>query len=105
METASLASEAAAALAEQTGVERHDIALVLGSGWGGAAELLGTETASISAGGIPGFSAHAIPGHHSTLRSIRTESGKNILVLGARTHFYQVGLICQCLFRPSVTCH
>ena len=90
MDTDSLASAAAAAISERTGVARHDIALVLGSGWGGAADLLGTETASVPAGEIPGFSAHAIPGHHSTLRSVRTEAGRNILVLGARTHFYQV---------------
>ena len=35
-----LAAEAAQAIAEQTGVAKHDIALVLGSGWGQAAELV-----------------------------------------------------------------
>lgn len=85
-----LAADAAAAIAERTGVARHDIALVLGSGWGGAAELLGEEVASIPAGDIPGFSGHAIPGHHTTLRSFRTPGGKAVLVLGARSHFYQV---------------
>src|SRR3712207_1137630 len=32
---------AAEHLARVTGIERHDLALVLGSGWGGAADLLG----------------------------------------------------------------
>ena len=85
-----LASDAAAVIAERTGVARHDIALVLGSGWGGAAELLGELVAEVPSGDIPGFSAHAIPGHHTTLRSYRTDHGKAVLVLGARTHFYQV---------------
>jgi len=40
METAlNAAAEAAAVLAAKTGVDRHDIALILGSGWGGAADL------------------------------------------------------------------
>ena len=34
---------AAEQIAEKTGVERHDIALTLGSGWGKAAELLGED--------------------------------------------------------------
>jgi purine-nucleoside phosphorylase len=85
-----LALDAAAVIAERTGVARHDIALVLGSGWGGAAELLGELVAEVPAGDVPGFASHAIPGHHATLRSFRTEDGKAVLVLGARTHFYQV---------------
>jgi len=87
---AALAQEAAATLAAATGIDRHDIALVLGSGWGGATDHLGEELASIPAHQIPGFSAHAIPGHHPTVRSFRTKAGRTVLVLGARTHFYQV---------------
>ena len=33
--------------AERTGVERHDVALVLGSGWGEAAGLIGEEVAAV----------------------------------------------------------
>lgn len=90
MDTDALARSAASVIAERTGVESHDIALVLGSGWGGAADLLGEEVASIDAADLPGFHAHAIPGHHSTIRSFLTEGGKRVLVLGARAHFYQV---------------
>jgi len=36
-----IAGEAADDIARLTGVPRHDIALTLGSGWGGAAELIG----------------------------------------------------------------
>ena len=67
----------------------HDIALVLGSGWGEAAELIGETTATLSAADIPGFSAPAVQGHVGTIRSVLTTDGKRALVLGARTHYYE----------------
>ena len=85
-----LAAEAAEYIAAHTGIRTHDIALVLGSGWGGAAELIGEEVASIEAAQVPGFPSHAIPGHPATLRSLRLSDGRHVLVLGARQHFYQV---------------
>ncbi|MFV0284874.1 MAG: purine-nucleoside phosphorylase [Demequina sp.] len=88
-EAATFASEAAQALAAATGVDHHDIALILGSGWGGAADLIGEEIASVPAEQIPGFGGHVVAGHHATLRSLRTADGRNVLVLGARQHFYQ----------------
>ncbi|WP_435299594.1 purine-nucleoside phosphorylase [Timonella sp. A28] len=85
-----LAAQAARDIAEQTGIERHDIALVLGSGWGGAADLLGETLAEIPSHNIAGFSKPAVDGHVGTLRSIRiTETGKTALVLGSRTHLYE----------------
>jgi purine-nucleoside phosphorylase len=83
------ARNAAAHIAERTGVEAHDIALVLGSGWGEAAELIGETTHTLDAAEIPDFSAPAVEGHVGTVRSIRTASGKRALVLGARTHYYE----------------
>ena len=44
---AQLAREAAAYIAEKTGVAQHDIAVVLGSGWGEAAGLIGEVTAVV----------------------------------------------------------
>jgi len=84
-----LAQVAAAKLAKATGVERHDIALVLGSGWGGAAELLGEVVAEVPAHEVPGFSASGVAGHSGSLTSIRLESGHHALVIGARTHLYE----------------
>lgn len=84
-----LAQDAAAAIAEATGIPEHDFALVLGSGWGGAAEMIGETTATITTADIPGFSAPAVQGHVGTIRSIRTPQGKNALVIGSRTHFYE----------------
>ena len=84
-----LAAEAAAVIAELTGVASHDVALTLGSGWGKAADVLGETVAVIEADRVPGFHASAVPGHSGTLRSIRLANGKHALVIGARTHFYE----------------
>lgn len=84
-----IASQAAAEIAEHTGVASHDIALTLGSGWAKAADLIGTTTATVSASEIVGFSAPALVGHVGTLRSIELPNGKRALVIGARTHYYE----------------
>ncbi|WP_394194767.1 purine-nucleoside phosphorylase [Microbacterium foliorum] len=84
-----VAADAAADIARLTGVEKHDIALTLGSGWGKAADIIGEATATIPATEVTGFSKPALEGHVGTLRSIRTPDGKNVLVIGARTHYYE----------------
>ena len=84
-----IAAEAAAQIAERTGVERHDIALTLGSGWAKAADLIGETTAEVPATEIVGFSKPALTGHVGTLRSILTPNGRRALVIGARTHYYE----------------
>jgi purine-nucleoside phosphorylase len=84
-----VAAAAAADIARLSGVERHDIAVTLGSGWGRAAELIGEETAAFPATEVVGFSKPALEGHVGTLRSVRTPGGKNVLVIGARTHYYE----------------
>ncbi len=84
-----VARRAADDIARLTGVGHHDIALTLGSGWGKAAELIGETTATIPADEVTGFSKPALEGHVGTLRSVRTPNGKNVLVIGARTHYYE----------------
>ena len=84
-----IAAEAAAQIAAATGVERHDLALTLGSGWARAADLMGETVATIPATEIVGFSAPAVVGHVGTLRSVRLADGRHALVIGARTHFYE----------------
>jgi purine-nucleoside phosphorylase len=84
-----IAALAAERIAELTGVERHDVALTLGSGWGRAAELIGETTHTIAATEVPGFSKPALEGHVGTLRSVLLPSGKRALVIGARTHYYE----------------
>jgi purine-nucleoside phosphorylase len=83
-----LAREAAGTLARLTGVPRHDLALVLGSGWLPAAESLGEATAEIDTTELPGFSAAAVAGHSGRIRSIRAGE-RNLLVFCSRTHFYE----------------
>lgn len=87
--TDALAQQAAAELAAATGVDRHDIALVLGSGWAPAIEGLGTIIASLPAEKIAGFVSSGIPGHSGALTSIRLDNGSHVLALGSRTHLYQ----------------
>ena len=84
-----VARTAAAFLAEATGVAQHDVLLVLGSGWGGAADLVGETVAEVDTGDIPGFSAPAVAGHSATTRSLRLPDGRHALVLGSRTHLYE----------------
>ncbi|GAA4760407.1 purine-nucleoside phosphorylase [Citricoccus nitrophenolicus] len=88
------ARQAAAAIAEATGVARHRIAVVLGSGWGGAAELIGETTHTVSTADLPGFAAPSVPGHNPTVRSVRLRGdgaghGGQALVFGSRTHYYE----------------
>jgi purine-nucleoside phosphorylase len=84
-----IARQAARQIAELTGVERHDIALTLGSGWGRAADLIGETTATIPATEVVGFSKPALEGHVGSLRSVLLPSGRRALVIGARTHYYE----------------
>ncbi|MGV8876776.1 MAG: purine-nucleoside phosphorylase [Rhodoglobus sp.] len=84
-----VAESAAAAIATLTGVEKHDIALTLGSGWGKAADLIGETTATIAASDIPGFSKPALEGHVGTIRSVLLPNNKRALIIGARTHYYE----------------
>ncbi len=87
------AREAADTLTRLTGVEKHDVALVLGSGWRSAAETLSTEgvgetTAEIDTTDLPGFVATAVAGHSGKIRSIRC-GDRQLLVFGSRTHYYE----------------
>lgn len=84
-----IAEQAADQIREATGVDSHDIALTLGSGWAKAADLIGEEVASVPAKDIIGFSAPVVEGHVASIRSIKLPNGKHALVLGARTHFYE----------------
>ena len=87
-DTSALAQQAAMKLAKLTGVERHDIALVLGSGWLPAVDALGEATAEISTTDLPGFHAAGVAGHSGKVRSVAV-GDKQVLVFLSRTHFYE----------------
>jgi purine-nucleoside phosphorylase len=86
--TEELAGQAAAAIAERTGVAKHDLALVLGSGWRPAADVLGEPDAEIPLGELPGFATPHVAGQGRTARSVRV-GDKHVLVLLGRTHLYE----------------
>jgi purine-nucleoside phosphorylase len=83
-----LADEAASRLREITGVERHDVALVLGSGWKPAADELGDVTTELQTTDLPGFPAATVEGHSSAVRSIRS-GDRNLLAFLGRVHAYE----------------
>ncbi|MFL6155789.1 MAG: purine-nucleoside phosphorylase [Marmoricola sp.] len=85
---AEAAAQAARVLAEKTGVEHHDVALVMGSGWLPAVDALGEAVAEVDIADLPGFAAPAVAGHGGKLRSVRSGE-KNLLVFLGRTHFYE----------------
>jgi purine-nucleoside phosphorylase len=85
-----VAGAAAAVIAERTGAERHDVALVLGSGWGQTGDLIGETLATIDNADVPGFAKAAVEGHSGTMRSVAIgDTGRRALVYGTRTHFYE----------------
>ena len=65
--TAEDAATAAKDLATATGADRHDVAVVLGSGWAPAADALGTPAAEVRVGELTGFAAPTAEGHGGTL--------------------------------------
>jgi len=84
-----LAAEAAAALARATGVERHDVAVVAGSGWAEATGRLGEVVAEVAAADLGGFPAATVAGHAGTVASVEAPGGRRVLVLRGRVHGYE----------------
>lgn len=83
-----LAEEAAAALASATRALRHDVAIIMGSGWAPAAARLGTPSAELAVAQLPGFSSPTVAGHTGSALSIPV-GNKRVLALLGRTHFYE----------------
>jgi purine-nucleoside phosphorylase len=97
-----LARRAAERLAELTGTPRHDVALVLGSGWAPAADLLGRTLSTVASTDLPGFAAAAVAGHSGTIRSVQIGDGEGrALVFGTRTHFYEGRGVLDPSWRPG----
>lgn len=89
-EPTAAARAAATRIADLTGAERHDVALVLGSGWAGALELLGQTVAEVPQSEVPGFPPPAVAGHVGVIRSIRIgTTDRRALFIGSRTHLYE----------------
>ena len=87
-DTQDLPAAAAAALAERTGVDTHDVAVVLGSGWRPAADEIGVAAAEVPIADLPGFAAPTVAGHGGTARSLLVGDTRVLIMLG-RTHLYE----------------
>ncbi|MGV0800826.1 purine-nucleoside phosphorylase, partial [Mycolicibacterium elephantis] len=83
-----VARDAAAAIADRTGVERHDVAVVLGSGWAPAAEQFGDPVAVLPVAELPGFTPPTAQGHGGRLLSTRIGERRVIVFVG-RIHAYE----------------
>lgn len=84
-----LARETAAALASATGVDAHDVAVVLGSGWRPAVEQMGTTVASVTASDLPGFPPSTVVGHDGGVQSLVSGAGSRVLAFVGRVHGYE----------------
>lgn len=85
-----VAAAAAEVISAATGLARHDVALVLGSGWGQTGDLIGETLTTIENTSVPGFAGTAVAGHSGTMRSVTIgDSERRALVYGTRTHFYE----------------
>lgn len=83
-----VAQQAATAIRERTGVDSHDVAVVLGSGWAPAAAELGAPTAVVPMAELPGFTPPSAEGHGGDVISVRT-GGHRVLVFVGRIHAYE----------------
>jgi len=82
------AQAAAAELARRTGVAHHDVAIVLGSGWSPAVDLIGDQIADIAVADLPHFTASTVLGHSGRVRSVRVGDTRVLVFIG-RTHYYE----------------
>jgi purine-nucleoside phosphorylase len=82
------AAASAARLAELTGRPRHDVAIVLGSGWASAADALGPAGAQVEMAELGGFPEPTVPGHLAVVRSVGVGEQRALVFLG-RAHLYE----------------
>ncbi len=82
------AQEAAAELHRRTGLDRFDVAVVLGSGWKGAVERFGEPVADLASTELPGFPASGVVGHTGRIQAFDRD-GRRVLAFLGRTHLYE----------------
>jgi purine-nucleoside phosphorylase len=87
-ETPDNASRTARELARRTGVEHHDVLVILGTGLAPTAEQLGAEGPSIPLATLPFFPRYTATGHHAQGWSVPL-GDKMVLVFSGRCHAYE----------------
>jgi len=82
------ATRTARELARRTGVEHHDVLVILGSGLATAAEQLGATGPSIPLATLPFFPRYTATGHHAQGWSVPI-GDRMVLVFAGRCHAYE----------------
>jgi purine-nucleoside phosphorylase len=82
------ATRTARELARRTGVEHHDVLVILGTGLATAAEHLGATGPSIPLATLPFFPRYTATGHHAQGWSVPI-GDKMVLVFAGRCHAYE----------------
>ncbi len=82
------AEVSAGRLASGLGRDHHDVAVVLGSGWADAADVLGAARAEIPLADVGGFPPPTVAGHGGSVRSVDV-GGTAVLVFLGRVHAYE----------------
>ena len=100
---AALAQAAAAAIRDRTGVDRHDIAVSLGSGWAPAVAALGDPVAVVPMAELPGFVPPTAAGHGGELLSLRVGDHR-VLVFVGRIHAYEGHELAQVVHPVRTAC-
>jgi purine-nucleoside phosphorylase len=85
---AATAQDAAAAIRDRTGVNEHDVAVILGSGWAPAVAALGDPVAVVPMAELPGFTPPTAAGHGGEVLSLRI-GDRRLLVFIGRIHAYE----------------
>lgn len=100
---AALAQAAAAAIRDRTGVEAHDVAVSLGSGWAPAVAALGDPVAVVPMAELPGFVPPSAAGHGGEVLSLHVGDHR-VLVFVGRIHAYEGHELAQVVHPVRTAC-
>jgi len=83
-----LAHRAADELRAASGVDRYDVAVVLGSGWKEGAVALGSPDSEVATSSLSGFVAPTVEGHTGRILSLKV-GDLNVALVAGRVHLYE----------------
>jgi purine-nucleoside phosphorylase len=83
-----LAQVAANELREQSGVDRYDVAVILGSGWREGAAALGTPSSVVATNSLSGFMSPTVAGHSGQILTLDV-GGVSVALVAGRVHLYE----------------
>ena len=87
-EPEAVAADAAKAIRDRTGVDAHDVAVILGSGWAPAVAQMGDPVAVVPMAELPGFTPPTAAGHGGQVLSLHVGDHR-VLVFVGRIHAYE----------------